>query len=160
MNLVEYTPVEYDDLFSRLHIYFKEENQDLDDDSLAYFLFAEYRAEIERLMDPTQSQTLVRAMKLVDDNQVIGFALYVNYAYSNPNSDGELFIMEFYIDPKLRGKGYGKRFYEMIETLEKTRGAKYSQLTADRAVGFWQKVGFVDTGIVEDNGCNKYRKDY
>ena len=48
----------------------------------------------------------------------------------------------------------------MIETIEKARGAKYTQLTADRAVGFWVKIGFVDTEIVEDNGLNKFRKSF
>jgi len=159
MRLAEYTSAEYDELFSRLHRYFKEDCPSLDEEASKYFLSDDYRSEIERLMNPSGTP-LVRAVKLVEGDTVLGFALYVNYAYGDDDSDGELFIMEFCVEPMFRCKGYGKILYEMIEDLEKSRGAKYAQLTADRAVGFWEKVGFVDTGIVEDNGWNKYRKDF
>ncbi|MGI6228300.1 MAG: GNAT family N-acetyltransferase [Christensenellales bacterium] len=145
MKLVEYTPAEYDNHFERLHGYFKEDCAGLDEESLEYFLSDEYRREIESLMNPAESKTLVRAVKLVDGADLLGFALYVNYAFENRESDGELFILEFCIEPTFRGCGYGKMFYEMIEAVENMRGAKYAQLTADRAVGFWQKVGFKDT---------------
>ncbi len=160
MELVEYTSEEYDNLFSQLHKYFKEDCLGFDAEDVEYFLSDEYRGEIERLMDPAIGKPLVRAMKLVDRDDLLGFALYANYAFADAETDGELFIMEFCIEPQFRGCGYGRIFYEMIEVLEKSRGAKYTQLTADRAVGFWEKIGFADTGIVEDNGCNKYRKNF
>ena len=105
MELVEYTSEEYDNLFSRLHKFFKEDCPGFDAEDVEYFLSNEYRGEIERLMNPAISKPLVRAMKLVDGDDSLGFALYVNYAFENTKSDGELFIMEFCIEPQFRGFG-------------------------------------------------------
>lgn len=72
------------------------------------------------------------------------------------------YIMEFYILPQYRRKGYGKEMYYRIEELFKTDGARRIYLTADPITGepFWEYLGFVNTGEVSpENGLCIYERE-
>lgn len=144
-----------DAFFARLYRYFKEDLSGLPADFLEYLLSEEYRTTVEALMD--RAQNPIRAVHLSDDaGQLLAFAMYCNYA----TEDGKLFIMEFCVEKALRGQGYGRQLYSLIEAREKARGAKFAELTPDAAVSFWESLGFVNTGRVDpDNGDCIFRKE-
>lgn len=56
------------------------------------------------------------------------------------------YIMEFYVKPEYRRKGYGKSMFERLERLFHTDGAEMMYLTADPVTGkpFWQAMGFIN----------------
>ena len=58
------------------------------------------------------------------------------------------YIMEFYVRPEYRRKGYGKRMFRHLEQMFRQDGAKTMYLTADPVTGkpFWEAMGFVNTG--------------
>ena len=58
------------------------------------------------------------------------------------------YIMEFYVCPQFRRKGYGKRMFLHMEHLFRNDGAKQMYLTADPVTGkpFWEAMGFANTG--------------
>ena len=56
------------------------------------------------------------------------------------------YIMEFYVKPDHRRKGYGKRMFQRLERLFHLDGAEMMYLTADPVTGkpFWEAMGFVN----------------
>ncbi len=72
------------------------------------------------------------------------------------------YIMEFYIKPEYRRKGYGKAIFERIEVLFASHGAQRLYLTADSVTGipFWAAMGFENTGETSpENGLVIFEKD-
>ena len=72
------------------------------------------------------------------------------------------YIMEFYIKPEFRRKGYGKAMLKEIESLFASHGTKKMYLTADPVTGkpFWQAMGFQNTGERSpENGLLIFEKD-
>lgn len=72
------------------------------------------------------------------------------------------YIMEFYVCPQHRRKGYGKTMYLRLERLFRSNGAKRMYLTADPVTGksFWEAMGFVNTGERSpENKLDIYEKD-
>ncbi len=70
-------------------------------------------------------------------------------------------IMEFYVLPKHRRKGYGKEMFCYMEEFFRAAGACRMYLTADPVTGrpFWETMGFIDTGTTSpDNGQEIYKK--
>lgn len=57
------------------------------------------------------------------------------------------YVMEFYVKPDYRRKGYGKAMFHRLEQLFKTDGATMMYLTADPITGkpFWEAMGFLNT---------------
>lgn len=58
------------------------------------------------------------------------------------------YIMEFYVEPEYRRKGYGTRMFSRLEDLFRKDGVTQMYLTADPVTGrpFWEAVGFLNTG--------------
>ena len=58
------------------------------------------------------------------------------------------YIMEFYVLPEFRRKGYGKQMYSHLENLLIIDGAKGLYLTSDPITGkpFWLACGYKSTG--------------
>lgn len=56
------------------------------------------------------------------------------------------YIMEFYVKPEWRRKGYGHQMYKRLEQLFWADGAGRMYLTADPVTGkpFWEAMGFVN----------------
>lgn len=72
------------------------------------------------------------------------------------------YIMEFYVCPRYRRKGYGRRMFLHMEHLFRGDGAKRMYLTADPVTGkpFWEAMGFVSTGEQSpENKLDIYEKD-
>ncbi len=71
------------------------------------------------------------------------------------------YMMEFYILPKYRRRGYGRLMFKRLEKLLVNDGAKCLYLTADPVTGkpFWKSLGFIATGeISPENGQEIYEK--
>lgn len=58
------------------------------------------------------------------------------------------YVMEFYIKPKYRRKGYGKELYKHLENIFKSNGVSNVWLTADPITGepFWSSLSFTNSG--------------
>ena len=72
------------------------------------------------------------------------------------------YIMEFYVRPQYRRKGYGKKMFQHMEHLFRQDGAKRMYLTADPVSGkpFWEAMGFANTGEQSpENKLDIYEKD-
>ena len=72
------------------------------------------------------------------------------------------YIMEFYVRPQYRRKGYGKKMFLHMEHLFRKDGAKRMYLTADPVSGkpFWEAIGFANTGEQSpENKLDIYEKD-
>lgn len=57
------------------------------------------------------------------------------------------YIMEFYVKPAYRRRGYGRHMFHRLEDLLSRDGAKMMYLTADPVTGrpFWEAMGFENT---------------
>lgn len=71
------------------------------------------------------------------------------------------YVMEFYVLPEYRRKGYGRRMFNHLEKYFKTNNVDKMYLTADPITGkpFWESMGFVCTyEISPDNNMPVYEK--
>ena len=72
------------------------------------------------------------------------------------------YIMEFYVCPQYRRRGYGRRMFLHMEQLFRKDSAKRMYLTADPITGkpFWEAMGFASTGERSpENKLDIYEKD-
>jgi GNAT superfamily N-acetyltransferase len=97
------------------------------------------------------------------DDAFIGFAQFaiVHGTLYGLAEAGNGFILEFYIVPEYRRKGYGKFLHNHIEETLIREGAKYICLTAYLASGepFWVAMGYNDSGKADnDNNLPVYMK--
>jgi len=72
------------------------------------------------------------------------------------------YVMEFYVKPDYRRKGYGRIMFRRLEQLFSGHGVKRMYLTTGTASGesFWQAAGFVPTGeLSPENKMQIYEKD-
>ena len=70
-------------------------------------------------------------------------------------------ILEFYILPEYRRRGYGKEMFLHLQSLFRKDGIKMMYLTADPITGkpFWEALGFTSTGeICPDNQQEVYER--
>ena len=97
------------------------------------------------------------------DGTLIGFA---NFAIDTGGISGLIkkgygTVMEFYIAPEFRRKGYGKLFYNHIEETLIKDGTQNIYLTSDTVAGvpFWGAMGFSESGKIDpDNKMPIYIK--
>ncbi len=71
------------------------------------------------------------------------------------------YVMEFYVLPEYRRKGYGKQMFQYLEDYFKADHVKHMYLTADPVTGkpFWEALGFIRTGeISPENKQEVYEK--
>lgn len=84
----------------------------------------------------------------------------------HPNHPGYIrpgwgYILEFYVLPEYRRKGYGRRMYKRLEALFRKDGITQVYLTADPVSGkpFWEAIGFTDSGDISvENKLDIYEK--
>lgn len=77
----------------------------------------------------------------------IGFSLFMIHRHERP---GWGFIMEFYIIPAKRRKGFGKRCCALVNEILKNQGVERVRLASDpKAEDFWRTCGFRETGEYE-----------
>ena len=71
------------------------------------------------------------------------------------------YIMEFYVRPEYRRKGYGTKLYQRMEELFRNDGTSRLYLTTGTKTGipFWRAMGFSPTGeICPENQMEIYEK--
>ena len=98
-----------------------------------------------------------------DGDTVIGF---VYGKIDHPDHKGYKkvgygYIMEFFVLPQFRRKGYGRQMYSHLEDLLISDGAKGLYLTSDPVTGkpFWQAMGYKYTNENSpENGLEIYEK--
>lgn len=99
-----------------------------------------------------------------DNDTLIGF-LYGKVDHEEHRGfikPGYGYIMEFYVLPEHRRKGYGKMMYLRLENHFRHDGVKNMYLTADPITGkpFWEAMGFRKNGeISSDNHLEIYEKE-
>ena len=72
------------------------------------------------------------------------------------------YVMEFYVNPEYRRKGYGKEMYNHLENIFKSNGVSKIWLTADPVTGepFWSEVSFTNSGEKSpENNLYIYEKE-
>lgn len=106
-----------------------------------------------------------RHLELCYDNEnLIGF-LYGKVDHEDHKGfikQGYGYIMEFYVKPEFRRKGYGRAMFKRLEEHFASNGAKRMYLTADPVTGkpFWEAQGFANTGVQSpENGQDIYEKE-
>lgn len=87
------------------------------------------------------------------ENQAIGL---VNYAIDLGTIGGLIeagygMVMGFYIAPAFRGKGFGRRTFEHVQSVLRGHGATHMHICPDPVTGepFWSAMGFVDSGKID-----------
>jgi diamine N-acetyltransferase len=81
-------------------------------------------------------------------DELVGFAMVYRDL-----EEGEFHIWRFMVDARHQGRGYGLRAAGLL--LEEARGDGYDAVTLNvrpgehSALGFWERLGFEDTGEVE-----------
>lgn len=129
-------------------------------------LMKEYAAELDKYQHRTTDPRLLerwtdgvigkaaesfRILRLCyADDEVIGF-LYGKI--DQPNDKGYKMvgcgcIMEFYVKPEFRRKGYGKIMFNYVEQFFRKQNTAWMYLTADPVTGkpFWSALGFTSKG--------------
>lgn len=116
------------------------------DEEAARFLTPEYHQRIDALCQ-RQTDPGQRVFFLADGREV-GFAFYCTYR----SEDGKCFIVNFCIDPELRGRGLGERCFAALAEHARQNGARYFELNTHckRAARFWEKLGFRYNGYDEE----------
>ncbi len=106
-----------------------------------------------------------RYLKLCyDDQTLIGF-LYGKVdkpEHKGYKKIGYGYIMEFFVLPKYRRKGYGRQMFYHLQKMFTNDGVSRMYLTADGVTGkpFWQSLGFMATGeISPENNQEIYEKE-
>ncbi|MGM0396741.1 MAG: GNAT family N-acetyltransferase [Bacillota bacterium] len=91
-----------------------------------------------------------------EDNEIIGF-------YSLIESDEEVVLEYFYIDPAYIRKGYGSHLWEHLEEFCKNRGILELQfVSSPKARQFYEKMGAVPIGeansrVIADRRIMKWK---
>jgi len=96
-----------------------------------------------------------------DNDEPAGFAAYSPKSIADNNTWR---LHKLYIDPNQQGKGVGKILLDHILSAIKPQGATALELNVNRhnkALGFYQKTGFVITGEEDiDIGNGYFMNDY
>jgi len=84
---------------------------------------------------------------------------YVGFVHMKIDKDerpGWGFILEFYIVPDKRKKGWGRRFYNLVANIMRYRGTKNIWLLArTESKPFWFALGFRETGEIDKETSQK-----
>lgn len=146
--------------FKSLMVPYMEELDAHSDDPLPMDLLPKWIDSIIAMQGPSDRHT---ELCYAGDN-LIGF-LYGKVDHEDHKGfikPGYGYIMEFYVCPQYRRKGYGKRMFLRMEHLFRKDGAKRMYLTADPVSGkpFWEAMGFTNTGEQSpENKLDIYEKD-
>ena len=146
--------------FKSLMVPYMEELDAHSDEPLPMELLPKWIDSIIAMQGPSDRHT---ELSFVGDD-LIGF-LYGKVDHADHKGfikPGYGYIMEFYVRPKYRRNGYGKRMFLHLEHLFRSDGAKRMYLTADPVSGkpFWEAMGFANTGEQSpENKLDIYEKD-
>lgn len=142
------------DEFFKAHIkYLVEDEIITDKEDIEYFSSeTKYRQVIRELM---QKPSPIEAFWIYQGNEKIGATHFKVYHLT----DGECFILDFWIFPEYRNQGRGTKAFECLEAYARDKGATYFKLNSEKAdsIKFWKRLGFVYEGKDEE-GMNLYIK--
>ena len=140
--------------WEKLHAYFRRdmfpEGEPDREESLDYFLGEEYRGAIGKRHDRPVDRLYYLAF--LRSGAEIGYAMPASF----PSEDGKWFIMEFWVEPELRGGGTGTACARALLAWAGARGASYFALNAEEEPRrrFWAALGFAPNGTDEwGNPC-------
>ena len=140
--------------WEKLHAYFRRdmfpEGEPDREESLDYFLGEEYRGAIGKRHDRPVDRLYYLAF--LRSGAEIGYAMPASF----PSEDGKWFIMEFWVEPELRGGGTGTACARALLAWAGARGASYFELNAEEEPRrrFWAALGFAPNGTDEwGNPC-------
>ena len=93
-----------------------------------------------------------RVFGIADDSQMIGVALVRDFTEEPINYD----LQQFMIDQRFQNKGYGTEALQQILQILKQEGRYNSvEVCVNRediaAIHVYEKVGFVDSGYIDEN---------
>ena len=145
---IEEIPIERIQEFWNIHMdYLVNDGIVTDEEDIQYFQSDEYRETIKAHM--LRSVDRHHMLYFLRDGQRIGAAQYNTYH----SEDGKCFVLDFWVFPQYRGNGIGRRCFEALRKYTAADGAKYFEINCDRdnARRFWCSLGFVDTGVDEDD---------
>lgn len=117
-----------------------------DPEDKEYFQGKEYRTAIEEHMQ--RSMDTHHLVYFAQADQKIGAASYCTYH----SEDGKCFILDFWIFPPFRNKGYGHKCFELLQEHTKKEGAIYYEINCDGRedrMRFWKGNGFEESGTDE-----------
>ena len=143
---VEEIPAERIGEFWELHIrYLIDDGIITDAEDVDYFTGQEYRGILEEHMfRDTDRQHMVYFRR---DGERIGAASYCTYQ----SEDGKCFLLDFWVFPRFRGNGTGRRCFAALEQYAREDGALYFELnsTKENSIRFWKSLGFAENGTDE-----------
>lgn len=141
-------------------------------ESLAYKIWYEYyipiigKSQVDYMLEKFQSSI---AIKEQINNGFLYFVsehdnVPVGYMSVNIHDDA-LFLSKFYVRKVDRGKGYGKKMIEYLESLTKDKNLNKISLTVNkyntRSIKMYEKFGFsICNTIVQDIGKGFVMDDY
>ena len=150
-NQIKYVQISADDvrlcgIFRSLMTSYMEELDAHSEDPLPMEFLSKWIDSIIAMQGPPDRHTELCYV----EEDLIGF-LYGKIDHEDHRGfikPGYGYIMEFYVCPQYRRKGYGRRMFLHMEQLFARDGAKRMYLTADPVSGkpFWEAVGFAGTG--------------
>ncbi len=124
-------------------IYFEDKNYL---ELLNYLESNEYKQNILTLANRKENKFYI--MKIIKDNDLIGFIDYVCYL----DEKGKCIIGNFYIYPEYRNKGIGLNVHNIIYNNLKKLGGKFIEITPnEKALSLYKKLGYSFT--------NKFSED-
>jgi len=142
---IEEIPVEHIDEFWNIHFqYLLDDEIITDEEDKAYFQSGEYRDTIKsQMLRPVDRHHMVYFTR---GGVRIGAAQYNIY-----QSEGECYILDFWVFPEFRGDGTGHRCFAALEAVAKDGGAACYEINCvkENARRFWQSLGFEDRGADE-----------
>lgn len=150
----------YDSFLQMLSDYFDEICADKPEDNIP-------KKYLPKILDTISNETKKYTIWLylcIKNNEPIGFAMAQIDTKDNPlcKREGWGFIREFYIISGFRRKGYAKQMCEFIENVIYSHGAKdiYLDASANTGVSFWESMGYIYSGKINDKNGNKTYEKY
>lgn len=127
------------------HDTFKEQNSP--ENMKAYLEKAFNEKQLEQELSNAASQFYF----ILDDEEIAGYLkVNVDEAQSEQMGDESLEMERIYIRDKFQGKGFGKHLFNKALEVAMAQDKKSIWLGVweknDHAIGFYQKIGFVQTG--------------
>ncbi len=114
----------------------------------ASMVWEEYRADL--LAHPDAIEIPIEAMGhqsvrvAVGDGQVLGFSVVL------PGGDGRWELDGLFVEPEHMGRGVGRLLVAGLAAMAMEAGVTRVDVTANpRAVGFYQRIGFVTDGTID-----------
>jgi RimJ/RimL family protein N-acetyltransferase len=141
-------------------------------ETLAYEIWNEYftpiigKAQVDYMLEKFQS------IKAISEQIEQGYQYYllktnegfIGYTGVQPRED-ELFLSKLYIKSSQRGKGYGRKAVQFIESMAREKGLDTVTLTVNKnnldTIKAYEKLGFDNLGpVVQDIGGGFVMDDY